>query len=320
MVHSKVFVALILIVCLSKAVVGQDTTGNAENQRGYLIGPGDKVVGKVLGEPDFSFEAIVDEDGKIQVPFSNEGVAAKCRTEKELRSEIARLLGKFLRNPQLSINVTERKSRPPVAVYGEVRQPQQIILTRRATLRELLAFSGGVTEKASGMVQITRTQPLMCIEDKDEDWKALSDNGIGFPSRLYSLGSLKDVNPTIYPGDIIDVQKAAPVYVVGEVVKPGEFLMPEGGLPLMQAIAMASGMTREAKKKEIKIYRRRQGTSQPEVILVNYEAIRKGEQKDYMLEPFDIIEIGKSRKSIGDIFLEAVTGIPNRVPIPIRTF
>jgi polysaccharide export outer membrane protein len=320
MIHSKVLVTLILSACLWQTVLGQETAVNSENQGGYLIGPGDKVVGKVLGEPDFSFEAIVDEDGKIQVPFATEGIVAKCRTEKELRTDVAKLLGKYLRNPQLSINVTERKSRPPVAVYGEVRQPQQIILTRRATLRELLAFSGGITEKASGIIQIIRTQPLMCAEDKDEDWKALSDNGIGFPSRLYSLGSLKDVNPRVYPGDIIDVQKASPVYVVGEVMKPGEFLMPEGGLPLMQAIAMASGMTREAKKKEVKVYRRKQGTSQPEVIVINYEAIRKGEQRDLMLEPFDIVEIGKSRKSVGDIFLEAVTGIPNRVPIPIRTF
>lgn len=299
-----------LMLCLVQLAFGQQTVSNDETSRGYLIGPGDKVVGKVLGEPDFSFEAIVDEDGKIQVSFSKEGIMAKCRTEKELRDDVANSLKTYLKNPQISVNVTERKSRPPVTVYGEVNTPQRVDLTRRATLRELIAFSGGVKrDVASGMVQITRTQPLLCSEDKDEDW----NNGEGFPSRLYSLGS--QANPVIYPGDIIDVKKAAPVYVVGEVVKPGEFAMPEGGLPMMQAIAMASGTTREAKKKEIKVYRRKQGTSQPEVIVVNYEAIKKGEQKDLMLEPFDIVEVGKSKKNIGDVLIEALTNAPNRIPI-----
>jgi len=42
-----------------------------------------------------------------------------------------------------------------------------------------------------------------------------------------------------------------------------------------------------------------------------------GEQKDLMLEPYDIVEVGKSKKSFGDILLEALTGLPNRIPIPI---
>lgn len=313
---TKAFLFFGLMVCLMQAVFAQQTVKTNETERGYLIGPGDKVVGKVLGEPDFSFEAIVDQDGKIQVSFSKERILAKCRTEEELRDDIVKSLQTYLKNPQLSVNVTERKSRPPATVYGEVVNPQQVILTRRATLRELIAFSGGVKrDAASGIIQITRTQPLLCSEDKDEDW----NSGGGFSSRLYSLGS--QANPEIYPGDIIDVKKASPVYVVGEVVKPGELAMPEGGLPLMQAIAMASGQTREAKKKEIKVYRRKQGTSEPEVIVVNFAAIKNGEQKDLMLEPFDIVEVGKSKKSVGDILLEVVSGAGSRLSgLPIRPF
>ena len=119
------------------------------------------------------------------------------------------------------------------------------------------------------------------------------------------------------PGDIIVVPKAAPVYVTGEVVKPGEMDMPEGGLPLTQAIAMASGISREAKTKNIKIYRRKQGAPQPEVIAVNYDLIRKGQEKDPMLEPIDIVVVDKAKKSIGDILIDTLTNAPNRIPIPI---
>ena len=210
-----------------------------------------------------------------------------------------------------------------MSIYGEVRQQQQVILTRRAHLLELISAAGGVTEKSGGMVQVFRTKPPICAEpDVAKDWNVESGDGLDVPSRLYSLASLRqgreEANPEIFPGDIIVVQKASPVYVVGEVMKPGEMSIPEGGLPLMQAVAMASGVTREAKTKEIKVYRRKEGSTKPEVILVNYGDIRSGTQKDIMLAPFDIVEVGKAKKSFGDVLMDVVTGLPNRIPIPIR--
>jgi protein involved in polysaccharide export with SLBB domain len=240
-----------------------------------------------------------------------------------LRTDVGKLLSKYLKSPQLSLRVTKRDSRPPVSVYGEVRQQQQLILTRRARLLELIAAAGGVTEKSGGMIQVFRTRPPMCSEGTaDTTWTTASVDGLNVPSRLYSLAALRqgseDANPEILPGDIIVVQKASPIYVTGEVVKPGEMSIPEGGLPLTQAVAMASGITREAKTKTIKVYRRKPGATQPEVIVANYDSIKKGQEKDVMLEPFDIVEVDKAKKSIGDILLEAVTGIPSRLPIPIR--
>jgi polysaccharide export outer membrane protein len=316
----KVLILLAFVFGASQLSWAQEGAKLGDTQRGYLIGPGDVVEVKVLGEKDFDFTATVDEDGKIQVPWSD-GLIAKCQTEKDLRGQVIKVYSRLIRNPQVSLYVKERNSRPPATVYGEVVKPQQINLTRKATLQDLLAFSGGVTQKARGMVQITRTQPLLCSEETDDDWKTFSSNGVNFPSRLYSLSSLRDVNPVIYPGDIVYVQEAAPIYVIGEVIKTGELLMPEGGLPLMQAIAMASGMTREAKLKEVKVYRRKQGAAQPEIISVNYDAIKKGSQKDVMLEPFDIVEVGKSKKSVFDVMLEIATGSARNIAnLPMSRF
>ena len=68
--------------------------------------------------------------------------------------------------------------------------------------------------------------------------------GLNVPSKIYSLTALRqgreEANPEILPGDIIVVPKAAPVYVTGQVVKPGEIDMPEGGLPLTQVIVKSS--------------------------------------------------------------------------------
>jgi polysaccharide export outer membrane protein len=311
----------VLSAALAGSVLGQTPP---DAPKGYLIGPGDEVTGRVLGESQFDFVATVDTNGKIEIPFVEKPLMAKCKTESDLRLEVTELLKKYLKAPQVAIRVSKRDSRPPVSVYGEVNKQGQIDLTRPANLFELISFSGGVTEKNGGMIQIFRTRPPICTEPGPADWGPTGAEGLNVPSRMYSLAALRqgreEANPQIFPGDIIVVQKAAPVFVTGEVLKPGEFNIPENGLPLMTALAMASGTTREAKIKDIKIYRRKPGVPQPQVIAANYDLIRKGQQKDVMLEPFDIVEVGKANKSIGQIFMDMLTGLPNRIPLPIRPF
>lgn len=313
----------VLPILLAIALFGLNTLGqtpSADEGRGYLIGPGDEITGKVLGEPQFDFVATVDENGTIEVPFFDKPVSAKCLSERDLRLEVTKLLSRYLKNPQATVRVTKRDSRPPVSVYGEVRQQLQINLSRRAYLLEVLSTAGGVTENSGGVVQVFRTRPPICSDaGTANDWKTEADNDLGVPSRMYSLASLRqgkeDANPEILAGDIVMVPKAAPVYVTGEVVKPGEMIIPEGGLPLTQAIAMASGITRQAKTKNVKIYRRKIGATQPEIIAANYDQIKKGTAADIMLLPFDIVEVDKSPKKFTDYLLEFVTGIPNRIPI-----
>ena len=289
--------------------------------RGYLIGPGDQVTGKVLGEPQFDFVSTVDENGKIEVPFFDDPVMAMCMSERQLRTEVTKLLAKYLKKPELSLQITDRKSRPPVSIYGEVRSQQQFLLTRRAYLLELLTVAGGLTEKSGGTVTVFRTRPPMCgTPEQAEAWKKVDGSGLGAPSKDFSLTSLRQgdeaSNPEILPGDVILVHKAAPVYITGEVVRPGEISIPEEGLLLTQAVAMSNGITREARTKNITIRRRKSNSPEPELIAVNYDQIRKGQQKDVLLQPFDIIVVDKAKKNIGDILMQTLMGLPARVPIP----
>jgi len=139
-----------LAMVLTISLQGQSPQSVDETPRGYLIGPGDEITGKILGEPQFDFVATVDEDGRIEVPFFDKPVDAKCKSERELRIEITKLLARYLKNPQASIRVTQRNSRPPVSIYGEVRQQQQVVLTRRAYLLELISFAGAKLRRVAG--------------------------------------------------------------------------------------------------------------------------------------------------------------------------
>jgi len=310
----KVLFIFILVICFFQSIFGQAPTTNQPTQ-GYMLGPGDVISIRVLGEKDFEVDkATVDEDGRIQLPYSEEGIMARCKTEKDLRAEVIKIYSKYLRNPQVTIQINERKSRPPATIYGEVRTPQQVILTRQVRLLELLGFSGGVIEdKAAGMVQVTRTQPPMCIDEKErEKWNQETNYGLNAPSSLYSLASIKqaqnEANPIIYPGDIVIVMKAPPVYVIGEVMAIKEILITENGLSLSEAIAQAGGFNREAQKKDIVIQRIKPNSRERENISVNYEMIKKGQQKDIMLEPNDIVVVNKTKKSVGETILDIIKG------------
>ncbi|MBX3242913.1 MAG: SLBB domain-containing protein [Acidobacteria bacterium] len=315
--RSSLLLLFILVTGTFFEATAQETVPESSVQ-GYRIGPGDEITGKVLGEPQFDFVSTVDEDGRISVPFVDDPVTARCLTERELRTEVNKLLSRYLRNPQTNIRVTQRNSRPPVSIYGEVKQQGQVPLTRRAYLLELITYAGGPTEKSGGSIQVFRTRPQVCPGEATETW---ADSGVAVPSKTYSLTSMRQgvegSNPEILPGDVIIVEKASPVYITGEVLRPGEFSIPEGGLPLMQAISMASGLTREARSKKINIYRRKEGSVEPEVIEVDYNAIKNGEQKEVLLKPHDIVDVGKAKKSFMDVLYEAAIGLPNRVPLPV---
>jgi polysaccharide export outer membrane protein len=310
----KVLFLIAAVFCLAQISFGQVNDGETQIAQGYLLGPGDVVEGKVLGEEQFNFISTVDDDGKIQVPFFDQGVTAKCKTEKELKAEVAKLLSKYLKNPQLSVRVTDRKSRPPVSVSGEVKKAGPVMLTRETRLLELITFAEGPTDDSSGMIQVFRAKPPVCTEvEKNNSWKDATDNILNVPSRLYSLTSVlqgrEESNPIIYPGDLIVVQKAAPIYITGEVRQATGMYLKEGGLSLSQAIAMVGGVNREARTKQIKIYRLKANSKERDVIVANYDAIKKGTQKDPMLEPYDIIEVDKAKENIGQTILKMAIGM-----------
>ena len=315
------FLLLITAICLLAGSAFSQTP-TSKPQTGYLIGPGDVLSVKALGEKDFEADSItVEADGSISLPWVKEPVVAGCKTERELQADVVKLWTQYLKNPQINVRVTERKSRPPISVTGEVGKSAEFDLTRRTSLLEVLSAAGGWTDKSSGMVQVIRTRPPLCAgTEAIENWKK-ETGGLGVSTRIYSLAAVaqgtNESNPEILPGDIINVPQAAPVYVTGEVKKAGPIDLPASGLPLTQAIAMASGNTPDARTKDVKIYRRKVGSSQPEVMVANLDAIKKGNQKDVMLQPYDIVEVGKQGETFGSFMTKILTGLPNRIPIPI---
>ncbi len=300
--------------------------------RNYLLGPGDTLDVRVFAQPDLNAIVEVDSDGNISsLPFLESPIPAKCRTDKDIQKDITKAYAKYLKNPQISVRVAERKSRPPATVFGAVRQPTRVQMQRKIRLNELVVVSGGFTERASGTIQILHTEPLMCPQPGEEALAAPID-GTKVPFEVIKISELRtgkvQANPVIRPGDYVLVTEAEPVYITGSVFSPqGVFLRDQ--LTLSRALAMVGGPRKEARLSDVRIYRQKPGATDQEVIRVDYGAIKKNQKPDFFLQAFDVVEVpeagifspgrigqtlmGAVSGSLGNILTSGGTSITNRV-------
>lgn len=300
--------------------------------KNYLLGPGDTLDVRVFGQSDLNAIVEVDTDGNLSsLPFLEAPISAKCRTEKDIQKDITKAYAKYIKNPQVSVRINERKSRPPATVFGAVRQPTRVQMQRKIRLNELMVVSGGFTDRASGTIQILHTEPLMCPQPGEEAL-ALPIDGTKVPFEIVQIADLRggkvQANPVIRPGDYILVTEAEPIYITGSVVAPqGVYLRDR--LTLSRALAMVGGPRREAKLSDVRIYRQKLGAQDQEMIRIDYAAIKKNQKPDVFLQAFDIVEVpeagmfspsrigqtlmGAASGSLGTMFSSAGQMLPTRV-------
>lgn len=309
----RLFGTSITLVCLlACAVHAQQTQVKSPKKAGpYLLGPGDVVDVKVFGQPDLSTSAQVDSDGNLSSLAFLEPVLVKCRSERQAQKDIAIAYTRLIKDPQVTVRVVERNSRQPASVFGAVRKDTKVSMQRTMRLNEVIAASGGFTEKAAGTIQILHTEPVMCPEAGEEAEGPI--DGTAIPFVVVKIADLQKglANPTIRPGDLVLVTEAEPVYITGSVMSPGGIMLRDQ-LTLSRALAMVGGTRKEAKLSEIRIYRQKAGSNEQEILKVNFAAIKKNEIPDIFLKPYDVIDVSENGIFTGTtwlgLVLDALTG------------
>ena len=321
-----IFAAILASFALGLSAIAQEqsqgpvlgsSAASIDNQgiRNYLLGPGDVLDVRVFGQSDLSSQVEIDADGNISsLPFLETPIRAQCRTDKEVQKDIATAYAKYIKNPQVSVRVVDRKSRQPATISGAVRSPMQVTMMRQVRLHELITKAGGWTDRASGTIEVMHTEPPMCAEPGIFQNASLSEKG-NFGIAVFKISDLKmgkeEADPYIWPGDIVRVTEGDPVYVTGSVINPRELVIRDQ-LTLARAIAMAGGPQRLARTNEVHVYRQKEGQAGQDDLKFNYDAIRKGKTPDVELKPFDIVDVGESSlfsgKGMGDMLRNLVRG------------
>jgi len=273
-----------------------------------LIHLGDLIDVDVIGSTEYDWRGGLTPEGFLNgVDFVEEPIYALCRSEEEVASDIAKGYSKIFKNPQIAVKIVDRSGRPVSLLYGAVKTPQRFQIRRPVHLNELLILTGGITEKASGEIQILRPPNINCDSKqstKDEQTVNIgqpqeinvstkqNDNSQNITVKISDLIKGKqEANPLILSGDVVTVLETEPIYVMGGVANPKQ-INASSKMTLSRAIAAAGGFTKDANRKKVTVQRREKNGTQ--TIEVDFERIKAGLEKDIVLQAFDIVEIARS--------------------------
>lgn len=115
--------------------------------RPYLLGPYDKLSIEIYGVDDLARTVQLDAAGQISMPLAGT-VEAAGKTPAQLEELIeARLRGRYIRDPQVTVNLTETNSQV-MTIEGEVGESGLYPVVGRMTLMRAIARARGTTEFA----------------------------------------------------------------------------------------------------------------------------------------------------------------------------
>ena len=257
---------------------------------------------------DLNVKVSVSKNGTVTVPRLDAPMMAVCKTERQLADDITAAYKKdFLRNPYVSVEVTEQKSQS-AAVIGAVEKPGNFYLTRKVTLLELLAHAGGPSIHSGMRLMVARTGSTSNCRQDVEVVKEGEVKIMNFKMREIQEGK---TNLWMQPGDIVSVLEADPIYVFGNVRKQGRLLMKEP-MTLRQALSAAEGL-KSASDNKVRVLKQKEGQTKPEEFIYDLNAINKGKAPDPFLEPNDVIAVSQDNAMffMTKIANAATGGIPS---------
>lgn len=248
----------------------------------YKIGPEDLLEIDAYNVEEVKKTVRVNSSGDIALPLIGI-INVNGMTTAELEKLIEQKLNKYVQETVVNVFIKEYRSQR-VSVIGAVNNPQIYTITGQRYLIDMLMIAGGLKEESGSICYVIRPK-------KAEDGTIGSKMIVIDLEELLIKGNL-NLNIPIYAGDVINVPKGGVVFVDGAVNSPGVYSL-KMGTTLIQAIAMAKGVTSDSKLSEVKIFRDN-GNGERDIIEVDFEAIRKGEKPDIKVAENDIIIIPRS--------------------------
>jgi polysaccharide export outer membrane protein len=143
----------------------------------FRIGAEDVLFITVWKNEAMSRSVAVRPDGMISLPLIND-VQAAGLTPTELRQVLGDKLREHLADPEVSVIVTEIRSRI-VTVMGEVVKPDRYPIQGRATVVDLLARAGGFTQQAARSRIVVLRREGATVRAIPFDYNRLISSGAG---------------------------------------------------------------------------------------------------------------------------------------------
>jgi polysaccharide export outer membrane protein len=285
---------------------------------GYQIGVGDILDIHVNDEDDMSGRYQVDQDGNVKVNLLAKPIAAAGSTTFQLASKMSEELKseKILRDPSVSVLIL-REVTQNVSILGAVMRPGVYPIEKPTTVMDLISLAGGLAPNAGNTLTVTHQAP----SNSSSATTAASTAPSAAPNasiNLTALLSSRDPasNVGVHAGDVITINTAPVVFVVGSVVRPGAFAVQDrrSEMTVLQAVAMAEGPTPTASLGKTIIIRQSSSAAERQEIPIDLKKVMRGKDKDQVLEANDILFIPQSGlkaagRRLGDVGAQAASNV-----------
>jgi polysaccharide biosynthesis/export protein len=247
-----------------------------EQRESLLIGPGDALHIQVYDTPEMEQKARVTDSGEIPVSFIGNVKVANI-TPGQAAEEIERRLiaAGIMLHPQVTVRV-DAYATQNASVMGQVVKPGVYEIDTQRKVIDVLALAGGLTDIADRHITIQR----------HGDPKQKVDY---YFSNM--AGTALTDDPMVYPGDTVVVPRAAVVYVLGDVLKPGGYPVDTNNskMTVLQALSLAGSANHTASVSKSKLVRKT--PTGVEQINLPVAAMQKGQQPDIALLPDDVVYV-----------------------------
>lgn len=271
----------------------RDGAPPSESDNTIKLAPGDMIDVEVFDTPELSAKVRVTQDGFIDLPVLGE-VQVSGMTSIEADHAVEGLLrqDRIMVDPRVTVLITEYSTQG-ISVLGEVTKPGTYLLLGDQSLYAAISAAGGTTDKAGSTMTIRHLGEA----DRPETVSAETSD---YAQRLQTTH--------LRPGDVVTVAKAKSIYVIGDVARPGEFLLTAGtSLNVLQVIALAQGANHTASLAKASIVRETE--TGVNTIHINIDKIAKSQQQDLALMPGDIVVVPRSgTKAFMESALPMATG------------
>lgn len=263
----------------------------------YTLGPNDQILIRAPGADEINERPFrIDAEGFVNLPLLGRMKAAGL-TIHQLESEVTNRLREYIVQPQVFISVTQFRA-APMFFEGMFQKPGIYTLQGRRTLVEMLAVAGGLQPNASRRIRVRRHLeygPIGLPNAVEDPEKKLSTVEISIASLRENVNPAEDI--VLEPYDVVTVDRAEPVYVGGEVSRPGPIDLGERDyLTVSQVLTMVGGFTRDAKRSDVRVLRPILNTNRRAEIPINLNGIYEGTVNDFPLLPNDLLYVPPSRK------------------------
>jgi protein involved in polysaccharide export with SLBB domain len=268
----------------------------------YTLGPGDKVEIQLIGEPASKTTSVVGPDGKLYYDLLP-GLDVWGLTLSQTKALIETNYSQFVREPpRVSIILRGIESRR-VWVLGRVQAPGIYPMTGPMTLLEAISLAGGTMSLAS-----YRDQDAAGVGEELADLKHsfVVREGKFLPVNFERLlhGDLSQ-NIYLQSDDFVYFPSAVArdVYVFGAVTQPR--LVPyHDGMTVAGAVAGAYGALKGAYLSHVALVRG--ALTQPQLTVIDYRRVVRGQARDVALQPGDIVYVPLSPYRYIEHYLEVV--------------